>query len=103
MERLRGRPLASFLPQPQPFLHAVERALERGETVIFDLGAYAGLSAGATGALSLRLHPCAIISAGDICSSSCAEPGGCDRRAADSVSHSFTERAHRQSRAHGAR
>jgi len=56
-ERLRGRPLASFLPQPQPFLHAVERALARGETVAFDLAGYAGWSAGVTGTLSLRVAP----------------------------------------------
>jgi nitrogen-specific signal transduction histidine kinase len=45
-ERLRGRPLASFLPQPQSFLHAVQQAIERGQSVVFDL----------TG-LSLRVAP----------------------------------------------
>lgn len=56
-ERLRGRPLTSFLPQPQPFLRAVERALAQGESVVFDLGAYAGRPAGTTGTLSLRVAP----------------------------------------------
>jgi len=56
-ERLRGRPLASFLPQPQPFLLAVERALERGETVAFDVAGYSGRSAGVTGTLNLRVAP----------------------------------------------
>jgi nitrogen-specific signal transduction histidine kinase len=56
-ERLRGRPLASFLPQPQPFLLAVERALERGETVAFDVAGYSGWSAGVTGTLNLRVAP----------------------------------------------
>lgn len=56
-ERLRGRPLASFLPQPQPFLHAVAQALERGESVMFDLAGSAGWAAGATGTLSLRVAP----------------------------------------------
>ncbi len=56
-QRLRGRPLASFLPQPQPFLLAVERALQRGETVVFDLGGDTGWSAGPTATLSLRVAP----------------------------------------------
>jgi len=37
VERVRGQPLASFLPQPQRFLDAVRRALESGETVEFEL------------------------------------------------------------------
>jgi nitrogen-specific signal transduction histidine kinase len=56
-ESLRGRPLASFLPQPQPFLHAVERALERGESVAFDLAGHAGRHAGECATLSLRVAP----------------------------------------------
>jgi nitrogen-specific signal transduction histidine kinase len=56
-ERLRGRPLATFLPQPQCFLQAVERALARGETVAFDLAGCAGSSAGGIGTLSLRVAP----------------------------------------------
>lgn len=55
--RLRGRPLASFLPQPQPFLHAVARTLASGETVAFDLSGCAGLLSGAAGILSLRVVP----------------------------------------------
>jgi nitrogen-specific signal transduction histidine kinase len=36
-ENLRGRPFASFLSKPQRFLDAVSRALQREETVIFNL------------------------------------------------------------------
>lgn len=36
-ERVRGRPLASFLPQSQRFLEAAERALHKGEVVAFGL------------------------------------------------------------------
>ena len=54
---LRGRPLASFLPQPQPFLRAVERALESGESVVFDLAGCAPWSARAVGIISSRVAP----------------------------------------------
>lgn len=36
-DRVRGRPLASFLQEPQRFLEAAERALHKGEVVAFDL------------------------------------------------------------------
>jgi PAS domain-containing protein len=53
---LRGRPLASFLSQPQPFLTAVERALRSGETMAFHLSGCAAPVAGAV-TLSLRVVP----------------------------------------------
>ena len=53
---LRGRPLASFLSQPQPFLKAVERALKSGETMAFHLSGCAAQAAGAA-ILSLRVAP----------------------------------------------
>ena len=55
--RLRGRPLASFLSQPQPFLQAVERALKSGETMAFHLSGCAARPAGAEASLSLRVAP----------------------------------------------
>lgn len=55
--KLRGRPLASFLSQPQPFLHAVERALNSGETMVFHLAGCAARAAGAQATLSLRVAP----------------------------------------------
>jgi len=54
--RLRGRPLASFLSQPQPFLHAAERALKSGETMAFHLSGCAARSADEA-TLSLRVAP----------------------------------------------
>lgn len=56
-ERLRGRPLASFLPQPQPFLQAVQRALASGKTVAFDIAGCVAWPAGAAATLSLRIAP----------------------------------------------
>ena len=55
--RLRGHPLASFLPHPQPFLRAVEQALVSGETVTFGLAGCAERLAGAAESLSLRIAP----------------------------------------------
>ena len=55
--RLRGRPLTSFLSQPQPFLHAVERALKSGEAMAFHLAGCAAWPAGAQARLSLRVAP----------------------------------------------
>jgi len=54
---LRGRPLASFLSQPQPFLRAVERALKSGETMAFHLAGCPARPAGAQAILSLRVAP----------------------------------------------
>lgn len=57
VENLRGRPLASFLPQPQPFLQAAERAFQYEEVVTFDLTGYAERSSDGTDVLDLRVMP----------------------------------------------
>ena len=55
LEALRGLPLTSFLPQPESFLDAVARALERGEAVVFNLPGSATGAARRCDALDLRL------------------------------------------------
>ena len=56
-ESLRGRPLARFLPQPERFLHAVERALKQREVVVFDVAGCSECRSDPAGTLNLRIAP----------------------------------------------
>jgi nitrogen-specific signal transduction histidine kinase len=55
--KVRGQPLARFLPQPQRFLEAVNRALERGEAVEFQLEVADSEASQPAGAVSSRIAP----------------------------------------------
>jgi nitrogen-specific signal transduction histidine kinase len=57
MEKVRGQPLAPFLPQPQRFLEAAVLALEAKETLSFDLAGCAECPSGSEGTFHLRLSP----------------------------------------------
>jgi PAS domain-containing protein len=54
---VRGQPLARFLPQPRRFLDAVDRALERGEAVEFQLDVADTRVPGPSGSVASRIAP----------------------------------------------
>ena len=57
VQEARGRPLSMFLPQPQRFVYAVGRALQRQESVYCDLPRYERDLSDAAGSVLLRVSP----------------------------------------------
>jgi len=57
LKKVRGQPLAMFLPEPQRFLDAVGRALERKESVYCDVPQCMGRPPDTAGSVFLRVAP----------------------------------------------
>jgi PAS domain-containing protein len=57
VDDVRGQPLTRFLPQPERFLDAVNRALARGQAVEFELGLADTKSSGSLSSVISRLSP----------------------------------------------